>query len=140
MTSSNLRIETDVHTRLLTRARDGAPDEVCGVLIGRRADALAEVVTDARPVPNVADDPQVRYELDPAETLTVIEAAEDATDDVVGFYHSHPSSPARPSATDRAQATWTGYVYCIVSPTENAVRAWRWTGESFEPLSIEIRD
>ncbi len=173
MTSSKLLFEAGVRSALLARARDGAPDEVCGILIGTRGTAggdsgrddvatdaravatddspvatadssvatdTSSVVTDAQAVTNVAADPQVRYELDPAETLAIVEATEDAGDDVVGFYHSHPSSPARPSATDRAQATWTGYVYCIVSPVEDVVRAWRWTDEAFEPLSIEIRD
>ena len=33
---------------------------------------------------------------------------------VLGFYHSHPDHPARPSETDR-QAAWPFYSYVIVS-------------------------
>jgi len=33
---------------------------------------------------------------------------------VLGFYHSHPDHPARPSETDRASA-WPFYSYVIVS-------------------------
>jgi proteasome lid subunit RPN8/RPN11 len=35
--------------------------------------------------------------------------------DIVGFYHSHPDHPARPSDTDLAEATLPGYSYVIVS-------------------------
>lgn len=138
MTSSRLVLPTDVRTALFSHARDGVADgrkEVCGVLAGERG-AEHDRVTDARRVTNVADAPRVAYELDPEETLRTVEAIEAAGLDVVGFYHSHPESAARPSETDRAQATWTGHVYCIVSPAEDAIRAWRWTGESFERLDV----
>ncbi len=119
---------------------------MCGVLIGSRADPdESDAVRDARPVPNVAADPRTHYELDPEATLAEIEAAEAAGDDVVGFYHSHPRGPPEPSDTDRRQATWPGYVYCIVVPgsdedEEFVVRAWRWTGEAFESLTVEVVD
>jgi proteasome lid subunit RPN8/RPN11 len=35
--------------------------------------------------------------------------------DIVGFYHSHPDHPARWSATDLAEAHWTGCSYVITS-------------------------
>lgn len=124
------------------------------------ADADAEPpspprVREARAVGNVADDPRIRYELDPAATLAAIEAARDDGADLVGFYHSHPRGPAELSATDRAKAAWPGYVYCVVVPaadptrapdaaaTEDAtatIRAWRWTGETFVPLAVETVD
>ncbi|SEO65814.1 Proteasome lid subunit RPN8/RPN11, contains Jab1/MPN metalloenzyme (JAMM) motif [Halogranum amylolyticum] len=144
MTSSRLVLPATVRAELLSHAREGVgdePREVCGVLAGRRdgggsdTDAV-DRVTEIRRVTNVADDRRVAYELDPEETIATVEALEDAGLDVVGFYHSHPETPARPSATDEAQATWTGYVYCILSPAEDAVRAWRWTGETFDPLDV----
>ncbi|MFC6725709.1 Mov34/MPN/PAD-1 family protein, partial [Halobium palmae] len=84
------------------------------------------------------------YELDPEAALEAIERVESSGRDVVGFYHSHPRGPLEPSATDRARATWPGYVYCIVVPggesgtSSEGVRAWRWTGEAFESLDVEV--
>lgn len=144
MTSSKLVLPPAVRTALFSHARaavvDG-PREICGVLAGHRsADESdgdhVDRVTEHHRVTNVAGDPRVAYELDPVETLETIEAVEETGLDVVGFYHSHPETAARPSATDEAQATWTGYVYCIVSPPEDAIRAWRWTGEAFDPLTV----
>jgi proteasome lid subunit RPN8/RPN11 len=92
-------------------------------------------------VPNVARSPRVAYELDPEATLDAIEGIEAANEEVVGFYHSHPAGPPRPSATDRARATWPGYVYVIVVPGDDpTTTAWRWTGETFDRLSIDLVD
>jgi proteasome lid subunit RPN8/RPN11 len=136
---------------LFAHARDGTPSEVCGVLGGRRerddadendtADATSAtaIATDHRPVPNVAAEPRFRYELDPAATVDAIEGLETAGLEHVGFYHSHPEGPRGPSRTDEARASWPGYVYLIVSLGEEpVVGAWRWTGESFLQLPIEV--
>lgn len=143
--ADRLLLAPTVRDDLLEHARDGAPDEVCGVLAGeRRVEGSGESgdapdrVTASHRVSNVAAMSRARYELDPSETMATIEAVEADGDDVVGFYHSHPQGPAGPSATDRARATWTGYVYAIVLPEDDEVRAWRWTGETFEPLTVEI--
>jgi proteasome lid subunit RPN8/RPN11 len=134
VTSPELTVGRAVHDRLLDLAREGAPEEICGVLGGREGS-----VTHAEAVPNVASTPETRYELAPAETVEAIDRLEtDGTH--LGFYHSHPRGPPRPSATDEAEAMWPGYVYCIVSVPESAVRAWRWTGERFERLAVAVEE
>jgi len=142
-----LTLSRAAYDRVVEHARDGAPEEVCGVLGGpEEGDGGApndggRRVTTALPVANVADDPRSRYELDPEEQLRRIEAIEDGGGSVVGFYHSHPRGPAGPSETDRALATWPGTSYVIVSLAgdEPAVGSWRWTGERFaaEPVAVE---
>ncbi|WP_313694321.1 desampylase [Halorarum halobium] len=137
---SRLLLPDPVRETLHERAAAGAPEEVCGVLVGERAPSdarreRADRVAAAVAVPNVADEPESRYELDPAETLGVIEDAESAGDDIVGFYHSHPRGPAEPSAIDRERATWPGHVYCIL--TRDGLAAYRWTGDEFRRLRVE---
>ena len=117
---------------LFDRARTGAPEEVCGVLGGSEG-----TVTEAVSVSNVASTPEARYELDPAEALDAIDRVETSATHL-GFYHSHPRGPPSPSATDEAEATWTGYVYAIVSLPEREIRAWRWTGDRFERLAVTV--
>ncbi|MFB6122894.1 MAG: desampylase [Haloferacaceae archaeon] len=137
MTSTDLILASDVRRRLLAHAREGAaadpPREVCGVLVGEGGR-----VTDCRRVPNVAADPRTRYELDPEATMAAVDDAEAAGDDVVGFYHSHPESAAVPSDADVERATWVRYVYAIVSPWDDEIRAWRWTGDAFESLDVRV--
>ena len=132
MTSPDLLFESAVAARLLEHARAGAPEEVCGVLGGE-----GERATRSEAVPNVASSPETRYELAPAETVEAIERVEEGSEHL-GFYHSHPRGPPRPSATDEAEATWTGFVYCIVSLPESRIDAWRWTGERFEALDVAV--
>jgi proteasome lid subunit RPN8/RPN11 len=56
-----------------------------------------------------------RYQISPAELVRIQREAMLAGRDIVGFYHSHPDHPARWSATDLAEAHWTGCSYLITS-------------------------
>jgi proteasome lid subunit RPN8/RPN11 len=137
VTSPDLIVTPAAHDSLLEHARAGAPDEVCGVLGGVDPTDGPTRVTTTVAVPNVASSSETRYELAPEGMIDAIERTEESAEHL-GFYHSHPRGPPEPSATDRAQATWSGYVYAIVSLPDARVRAWRWTGERFERLALDI--
>ncbi len=105
-------------------ARACLPAECCGILVGRRlsrnlapdgsnpGDVLS--VTELHPVPNVAPaDQRSHYEIDPLAHLRLQRTVRERGLHILGFYHSHPQGPARPSATDVRQA-WSGYAYLIV--------------------------
>lgn len=127
-----------VRETILDHAREGAPAEVCGVLGGHYG-AEESRVERAHRTPNVASSPRVTYEIDPEVLFETIEEIESGGREVVGFYHSHPDGPPRPSPTDEARATWEGYSYVIVEPgADPRVGSWRWTGETFEEEPIEI--
>lgn len=128
-----------VREEMLAHAREGAPEEVCGVLAGALGSDERRVQA-RHPAENVADDPETRYEIDPREQLELMEGIEASGREVVGFYHSHPRGPVEPSATDAAQATWPDRSYVIVSPDDGgyAVRSWRWTGESFVEETVRV--
>ena len=138
-----LVLDPSVRDAIVTHAREGTPEEVCGVLGGAYGapDGSSHART-ARRVPNVAAAPRTRYELDAVEQFRTMEAIEDADGDVVGFYHSHPRGPPRPSATDEALATWAGYSYVIVSldGSDPEIGSWRWTGEGFERERVGVAD
>ena len=95
---------------LVEHAREGRPEEVCG-LVGLR-DGRVVRLERAR---NVAEQPQVRFTFSQDGYLKVIELEREDLE--VGFYHSHPRSPAYPSATDRAEmsGTWPGALQLMVS-------------------------
>ncbi|WP_411964122.1 desampylase [Haloferax sp. YSMS24] len=138
MTSSNVSVSHAARDSVLSHAREGAardpPAEVCGVLVGNRD---AGSISSVRPVSNVADDPRVAYELDPAETMAAIDDVEASGADVVGFYHSHPESAPVPSAADRAQASWPGYLYLICNP-DGRMTAHEWTGDDFHEVTLTV--
>jgi proteasome lid subunit RPN8/RPN11 len=124
---------------IVAHAREGAPEEVVGVLAGTRGDDRSTVERVYK-ADNAAETPETRYEIAPAEELDLLERIDDAGLDVVGFYHSHPRGPAGPSETDARLAAWPGHSYVIVSLAGEAagLGSWRWTGDAFEAERIEI--
>jgi proteasome lid subunit RPN8/RPN11 len=101
--------------------RDGArayPNECCGVMYGRDepGGGRRRVVERVEPLANsyAADEQFHRFSIDGRDLMRAEKTAADAGLLVLGFYHSHPDHPARPSETDR-QAAWPFYSYVIVS-------------------------
>jgi proteasome lid subunit RPN8/RPN11 len=90
------------------------PHECCGFLLGSR-DGARLAVAELVPAVNARDDsPHNRYLIPPEQFVRVQRDADARGLDIVGFYHSHPDAPARPSAFDREHA-WPFYAYLIVS-------------------------
>ena len=119
-------------------ARQGYPDETCGLLLGvRQGDE--HVVSRVRRARNLnLERAKDRYELDPEDFLAADREARAAGLDIVGIWHSHPDHPARPSATDRDGA-WPGWSYVIVAVGQKGVgeiRSWRLNGGDFEEEEI----
>ena len=97
------------------------------MLVGREGEVLQAV--EAR---NLADDPN-RFVLDPQDHIDIRRRARAAGLSVVGFYHSHPHSPAQPSETDHAEATYPGHLHLIVglSASKPEVRLFQMTDGNF---------
>ncbi len=74
------------------------------------------VVTSAARCGNTrTDSPQNRYNIDPRELVRIQREGRERGEEIIGYYHSHPDHPARPSPTDLAEAHWPGYSYVITS-------------------------
>jgi proteasome lid subunit RPN8/RPN11 len=131
-----ISLSREVYDTLVSHARRGRPEEVCGILVGESGDPA--FVTDTVLTENVAAESRTRYAIDPEEQLAVMEQIEAEGADVAGFYHSHPAGPDSPSETDAAEATWDGYPYVVVSlhGSYPYVGSWRWTGERFDPEAV----
>lgn len=128
-----LRLRVDLWGRVSRWARAGYPGEVCGLLIGERLPEEV-VVTEVRQAAGTGIECAAdRYELDPHAFIEADRDARASGLEIVGFWHSHPDSPAVPSETDRRRA-WPGYAYLIVSVSGGlvaAMRAWRFDDDEF---------
>ena len=73
------------------------------------------------------DSPRNRFEVTPGDVQLAEKTAREKNIDLIGWYHSHPDAPARPSEFDREHA-WPWYSYIIVSVQSGQPRdmtSWR---------------
>jgi proteasome lid subunit RPN8/RPN11 len=123
------------------------PEECCGVLIGHAGgagglDTTPTIVERILSVGNEREDSRHnRYVISPETILAAQKEARALGLDIVGYYHSHPDHPARPSEFDRDHA-WPGLSYLIVSVERGRVvdrRSWRLTDDraSFDEETID---
>ncbi len=109
---------------ILAFAWSEAPKEVCGWLAGEGS--RAERVY---PVSNVAES---GFRMHPEAQLTAMREIREAGLDIVGTYHSHPRTPAKPSVRDRQLRFYPDCLHLIVSlvALEPSVRAFRISRDS----------
>jgi proteasome lid subunit RPN8/RPN11 len=118
---STLVLPESLARQIEREGESGYPNEICGMLIGRDIrcaegiDRTRRVVDRLEPGRNVfeAGEQYHRFSIDPRDQLRAERAAEKQGQMVLGYYHSHPDHPARPSEYDREHA-WPFYSYVIV--------------------------
>jgi proteasome lid subunit RPN8/RPN11 len=156
---TTLWISGHLAERIRAHGAETYPHECCGALLGRDSEALdagayespagewpkpAREVLALFPLVNRRDDsPRNRFSVTAEDVRDAEKAATAQGLDVVGWYHSHPDYPARPSQYDRDHA-WPWYSYIIVSVQNGApqdMTSWRLNDDrqEFSPEGIEIR-
>jgi proteasome lid subunit RPN8/RPN11 len=106
-------------------ARDGLPNEACGLLAASATAEDGGVPTRFLPMPNAAASPY-RYLIDPEEQLRVMLEIDDADEVIWGICHSHVASSPEPSSTDVGLAVYRDalYLICSLAVEPPVVRAW----------------
>ncbi len=126
-------VTRDVATALAKAARDVHPREACGILTGTRTQDGAEQVTGFIPARNVHPSPETYFEIDPQALIDAHRAARTGdSPQVLGYFHSHPAGPARPSKTDIAMSAGDGMIWAIAG--EGALGLYRAVEGGFELL------
>ena len=141
-TDRTLRITPRDLEAIRRQAREGYPNECCGLLTGRAGEHRE--VQAVHPAENIADPPRDRYHLNPVDHFRVQKSCRGQPWEIIGFYHSHPDYPSRPSQTDVGQA-WADYSYLIVSVVGGEVEritSWFFNGQlqRFEEERIIVEE
>lgn len=123
----SIGLSAEVTQKIRQHGEQTYPHECCGALLGRdwgsrggesgasNGDATWREVVALFPLVNRREDsPGNRFSVTAQDVREAEESARGQGLGLIGWYHSHPDHPARPSEYDREHA-WPWYSYIIVS-------------------------
>jgi proteasome lid subunit RPN8/RPN11 len=102
------------------------PEECCGVLLGKTKGNL-KIVLDAMEIDNSSQQQRTRrFIITPENYHTAEIEATGKVMDILGFYHSHPDHPARPSQfdLDHAFPSWSYVIIAVEKGKPAAMTSW----------------
>jgi len=110
MSEHKVAISADVDDAIRRHGEETYPHECCGALVGREGQVTATV-----PLSNTTEEgPRRRFLVRPSDYRLAESRASELGAELLGFYHSHPDHPARPSQYDLDHA-WPTFAYVIVA-------------------------
>ncbi len=129
-----LKIKKSVLGQVLDHAKNEMPLEACGYLAGEKGTIFAYYA-----MTNV-DASAVEYSLDPLEQFEVIQDIRKRGVELLGVYHSHPTTPARPSVKDILLAYDPNLSYLIISLAgeKETVKSFRIRNKNVEEEKLKI--
>ncbi len=139
---NKLEIPTTIFQRMVAQAEAMAPIEACGILAGSngKVEKLYEMTN--------TDNSSTHFMMDPKEQFATAKDIRSAGLEMLAIYHSHPETPARPSAEDIRLALAPNVIYIIVSlqsvrtPKENnngfVVKGFHIAGNNVTEVPIRI--
>ena len=129
-----MKILKKVSKEMGDHAKKDAPLEACGYLASKDG-----IIMVSYPLANI-DKSSEHFSFDPKEQITVVRNARAKGMDISAVYHSHPSSPARPSVEDIKLAHDPDMVYVIVSlaGSKEDIRAFEIKNDKVTPVKLEL--
>lgn len=129
-----MKIKREIVEQIVAQALRELPNESCGYLFGKK-----NAVSANYPMTNADHSPE-HFSFVPQEQFAAIKEARKQHLEVVGNWHSHPSSPSRPSEEDIRLAYDPNIIYFILSleAKEPVLNAFRIDNGHVEKLALEI--
>jgi proteasome lid subunit RPN8/RPN11 len=129
-----LKIPGDIFEQMVQQAKAEAPIEACGILAGRdgQVEKLYQMIN--------IDQSHDHFMMEPQEQFKVVKDIRAAGLEMLAIYHSHPETPARPSAEDIRLALTPSAIYVIVSlkDSEPVTKAFLIENNSVTEVPVEI--
>jgi [CysO sulfur-carrier protein]-S-L-cysteine hydrolase len=110
MLTTEIQIPRKLANELLHLAQLSPTQEVCGLV-----SSIQQRPSKCYPITNVASQPERQFLLDASQQIAALKTMRQQGEELFAIYHSHPKSPALPSATDLAMATYEDALYLIIS-------------------------
>jgi proteasome lid subunit RPN8/RPN11 len=137
-----IRLEQGTDEAIRRHAAEAYPDECCGAMLGR-VTAGGKVVTRALRIHNArTDSARNRFLVTDRDYLRVEAQAAAEGLDLVGFYHSHPDHPARPSRfdLDHALPVFSCVIVSVAEGRPERMTSWVLSEDRlrFEPEAVRV--
>ena len=141
----NVYLTTELQINIAKQMEATYPNEGGGFLLGTVHPTHVEIEAITQ-VDNVFEEEEQyhRYAMTPQDWMRLEDEADERGLTLVGYYHSHPDSPAIPSEYDRVHAL-PNFVYLITSVVEGQavhMRAWQLSPDrvAFSEEVLNIRN
>ena len=138
-----IRLTRQLEGEIRAAGSKAYPNECCGIMFGSDESGI-HVVKALRPIENAreSDEQYHRFLITAEEMMQAELEARSLGLEIIGFYHSHPDHPSRPSDYDREHAL-PFYSYIILRVAEGKpelMTSWRLRSsrEAFDSEPIEI--
>lgn len=131
-----IRITRPLAIHLLALAQQAPQQEICG-LIG----AVGTLPATVYPVSNAAHTPENTFEMDPQDQIRALKIMREKGETLFAIYHSHPRSPAEPSARDLEDIGYPDVYQLIISLNIKGVlemRAYKLAKEGLQEVALHL--
>jgi proteasome lid subunit RPN8/RPN11 len=131
-----LLLQPGIAEAIAAHGTETDPNECCGALYGRDG-----VVTSSFALPNTTEEgPRRRFLVRPQDYRDAEHRAKELSADLLGFYHSHPDHPARPSQydLDHAWPFFSSIIVAVRAGTPEDMTSWRLRDDrsAFDPEQL----
>ena len=134
MQTGKITISKTMKDEMIRHARAELPYEACGIIAG----VAGKEAVKFYPARNELQS-ETRYNIAPEDLYNIFMDLEEKGLDVWGIFHSHPATPAYPSATDLKHSYYPDAYYLIASfidPGNPELRAFKIDGEEIEEVEM----
>ncbi|GFN30246.1 M67 family metallopeptidase [Paenibacillus xylaniclasticus] len=140
-----LCMSNNIYKSIAAHCQATLPNEACGLLSASFSAIMNShtVVERFIPIPNIHPEPLHAFAFEPSAWTAALYELDRASQQIIGFYHSHPATAPVPSKSDMiglpASSSTFMLILSFASPIPEA-RAYRFTqGKSAHPLFSEVK-
>lgn len=138
MTQEHIQMPRKITNQLLHLAQISPNLEVCGLIGSRNG-----LPSSCYPIKNTAEQPQQRFQLDAEQQISAMAKMRDQGEQLFAIYHSHPSAPATPSATDLELTAYPEALYLIISLNTKGIlemRGFKIDHKSTQEIALSLNE
>lgn len=131
------RFSRDCYEQIIAQGKEYFPMEACGLLISHTPQCISHII----PITNIHPQAEHFFEFDPQQWIQAYYSCIKQDQQIVGIYHTHPTSPPIPSEHDcKGYIGESNWIYCIVSlqiNNEPSCQLYQYSNNmNFTPLPI----